>query len=225
MQTTNINIREAPSGWENNPRYVYCGRPGRGQDGYFGNPVKRGQPCPVCGKIHHDNGSTLPCYREYLLNRLETDAEFFLSFKNLRGKILVCFCKPGPCHTDIMIEILAGEERMMRMTAKDRCKTAQTMADVLMLIQGTYFSAYFMSADGTQQWGPLDTDGLTAQPEKQTDDGGWVPDPDQEPRAFHPDTRVRHHSSGEDIHMFVIDDPIDAEWCECHPSEWCEHRR
>lgn len=39
-----VNIRYAPVGWHQNSDYVYIGRPGKGQDGYFGNPfpLKKG---------------------------------------------------------------------------------------------------------------------------------------------------------------------------------------
>lgn len=46
-------------------------------------------------------------YREYLWNRLNSDPEFRTNVKNLRGKILVCWCKAKgkdtPCHGEILI--------------------------------------------------------------------------------------------------------------------------
>ncbi len=108
MKTTNCNIyKEKPD--------VYCGR-GKGifnnplncpigTSGWLGNPIVIGQRCMICSKIHGSSGDTLPCYKEYLLNRLK-EFSFKEEFLKLRGKKLGCFCKPKPCHTDIMIELV-----------------------------------------------------------------------------------------------------------------------
>ncbi|KFZ26318.1 MAG: hypothetical protein KQ78_01491 [Candidatus Izimaplasma bacterium HR2] len=65
-------------------------------DGYFGNPFRLSR-----GKKH---GSTLDLFRGYVVDRLDTDEEYYRRVKGLRGKILVCFCKPNPCHGDILAE-------------------------------------------------------------------------------------------------------------------------
>lgn len=41
-----------------------------GRNTYFGNPVIRGKKCPVCKKVHKEDGETLPCYEKYLRARL-----------------------------------------------------------------------------------------------------------------------------------------------------------
>lgn len=87
-----INIKDAPRGWENDPKYVYIGRKGRGFDGYFGNEnVRVGEP-----------GSTLEKYNSDLEKRLLNDPIFKSRVKSLADKVLVCFCKPGPCHGDLL---------------------------------------------------------------------------------------------------------------------------
>jgi hypothetical protein len=91
MQTKAVNIR--------NENYdVYIGRAGRGQDGYFGNPfpLLPGQP----------RGASLDKYRAYFKDRLKTDPEFSRRINGLKGKTLGCFCKPYPCHGDIIAEYL-----------------------------------------------------------------------------------------------------------------------
>jgi hypothetical protein len=77
---------------------VYCGRAGKGQDGYFGNPfvLKKGEP----------RGATLLKYKEYFYKRLETDPEFKRRIHELKGKRLGCFCKPNDCHLDIIVDYL-----------------------------------------------------------------------------------------------------------------------
>lgn len=77
---------------------VYIGRAGRGQDGYFGNPIKL--------LNNETRGSTLDRYRIYFYNRIETDPEFKEKIHALKGKTLGCFCNPYPCHGDIIKEYL-----------------------------------------------------------------------------------------------------------------------
>lgn len=107
MESTKvISIRQAPSGWRDNQEYVYIGRAGRGMFSIFGNPVRSGLTCPSCKEIHSDpdGGKWQECYRAYLENRLEKDEKFRNAVIRLRGKTLVCFCKPNPCHGDILAE-------------------------------------------------------------------------------------------------------------------------
>jgi hypothetical protein len=77
---------------------VYIGRQGRGQDGYFGNPftLSPGQA----------RGASLEKYGTYFNDRIKNDAEFRNKVHGLKGKTLGCFCKPYPCHGDIIAEYL-----------------------------------------------------------------------------------------------------------------------
>ena len=77
---------------------VYIGRAGRGKDGYFGNPFR---PDAAMAR-----GDTLERYRKYFYHRLGTDEEFRRRIGELQGKTLGCFCKPNPCHGDIIKEYL-----------------------------------------------------------------------------------------------------------------------
>ena len=101
-----ISIRQAPAGWQNNSQYVYIGRAGKGMTGLFGNPIIVGKQCMICGAVHRTGGSTLACYKEYMLTRMLHDTEFAEAIKGLKDKILVCFCKPAPCHGDVIAEYL-----------------------------------------------------------------------------------------------------------------------
>lgn len=80
---------------------VYVGRPGKGQEGYFGNPIRVGEDCFVCGNVH-GKGETLGCFEAYVRQRLAVDPEYKARVKGLQGKLLGCFCKPRPCHGDIL---------------------------------------------------------------------------------------------------------------------------
>lgn len=91
METKVVNIRT-------DSYDVYIGRAGHGQDGYFGNPFKL--------KPGMDRGSTLNSYSAYFHNRLTSDPEFRRRVQELKGKTLGCFCKPHPCHGDIIKDYL-----------------------------------------------------------------------------------------------------------------------
>ncbi|GAB6120034.1 DUF4326 domain-containing protein [Dysgonomonas termitidis] len=86
-KTTVVNIRQ-------NEYDVYIGRAGKGQDGYFGNPF------PLEDKSAR--GSTLEKYKEYFHKRIQADPQFREKVHALKGKRLGCFCKPHPCHGDII---------------------------------------------------------------------------------------------------------------------------
>lgn len=77
---------------------AYIGRAGHGMDGYFGNPFRL-EPGMA-------RGDTLDRYRKYFYHRLGTDEEFRKRIEELLGKTLGCFCKPNPCHGDIIKEYL-----------------------------------------------------------------------------------------------------------------------
>lgn len=72
---------------------VYIGRAGKDQDGYFGNPFNTGS-----------RQQKLTKFEEYLIRRIEDDLEYRERVKNLDGKVLGCFCKPEPCHGDILLK-------------------------------------------------------------------------------------------------------------------------
>ena len=95
METRVVNLKKEACD-------VYIGRPGRGEDGYFGNPIRRFVKCPVCGEVHRDAGATLDCYKQYFWDRINRDPEFRRRVEALEGKRLGCFCKPNPCHGDVI---------------------------------------------------------------------------------------------------------------------------
>lgn len=97
MNCSVVNIKTLSFDWKNDPTYVYIGRPS-----IYGNPVKVGEKCKYCGKVHMTKGSTIPCYKIYLTEMLHNNIEFIEHLYRLKGKILVCFCKPMPCHGDIL---------------------------------------------------------------------------------------------------------------------------
>lgn len=94
MSTTVANIYHLPRDWQDDPKYVYIGRPGKGLDGTFGNPYRL-----VDGA---GRAAALTRYTRWLSGRLMSDIEFRDKVEGLSGKVLVCFCKPKACHGDIL---------------------------------------------------------------------------------------------------------------------------
>lgn len=103
IRTEVINLRDAPSHWGSDPRYVYIGRTGP-----LGNPVRRNQRCAYCGQVHRLPGETLLCFEHhYLRPRLARDADFAALVRSLHGMILVCHCAPNPCHGHVYARVAA----------------------------------------------------------------------------------------------------------------------
>ena len=71
------------------PHDVYIGRPS-----VWGNPfvLKPGEP----------RGSTLARYEAWLLSKPELIAK---AKRELKGKVLACYCAPRPCHGDILARV------------------------------------------------------------------------------------------------------------------------
>lgn len=101
-----VNIKSLKPGWEKSADFVYIGRSGKGFKGPFGNPIRLETVCPVCDEKHYFPGETFDCYEKYLRNRLDTNPKFKAQFLVLKGKILVCFCKPKPCHGEVILKVL-----------------------------------------------------------------------------------------------------------------------
>jgi hypothetical protein len=100
MATTVVNLAKGEA------YDVYIGRPGKGQDGYFGNPHTMGRIyCPAC-QSWHDRPSAIAAYKKDFLKRVKEDMEFFARVIELKDKRLGCFCSPLPCHGDVIAEWL-----------------------------------------------------------------------------------------------------------------------
>lgn len=70
---------------------------------YIGRPSKWGNPF-IVGK-HGERGECVVLYRHWLLENEELMEQVRAE---LKGKDLVCFCKPRACHGDILLEVANG---------------------------------------------------------------------------------------------------------------------
>lgn len=93
---------------------VYIGRGlNSPNQGYFGNPIKFGEKCQVCGQVHVDDEegrkALVACYKRYFWDRIHRDQEFHERVIGLEGKTLGCFCKPHACHGDVIKDWLDAD--------------------------------------------------------------------------------------------------------------------
>lgn len=87
MQTTVVNIKKE--------KYdVYIGRPS-----LFGNPFLIG--------THGDRRAVITKYFTYFHKRVLWDHHFLTSVYKLRGLRLGCYCRPLPCHGDVIAGFLS----------------------------------------------------------------------------------------------------------------------
>jgi len=71
---------------------VYVGRPSR-----FGNPFVIG--------THGDRDEVIEAHRKWLAQTEEGQAVVDAARTELKGKDLICYCKPEACHADTLLEI------------------------------------------------------------------------------------------------------------------------
>lgn len=73
---------------------------------YVGRPSKWGNPFPMALEAHRQY--SIDRYREWLVKNPDGQKIAALARKELRGKNLVCWCAPAPCHADVLLEIANG---------------------------------------------------------------------------------------------------------------------
>lgn len=86
VRTEVINIADAPFGWSDDPQYVYIGRPSP-----WGNPFS---------VLRHGRHVAIAKFTAAISPRMAEVAR-----RELRGRTLVCYCKPLSCHGDVLAAI------------------------------------------------------------------------------------------------------------------------
>ena len=84
------------------PDAVYVGRPSK-----WGNPWRIGGVRPADGH-RLTRKEAVEIYRSsihQMLTAKRDDGSIILDLNELRGKDLVCWCAPLPCHADILLEL------------------------------------------------------------------------------------------------------------------------
>jgi hypothetical protein len=83
---------------------VHCKR--SSYDVYIGRPSKWGNP--FSHKADTRAKFTVPTIEEAISNYegwLRQQPELMNSLGELKGKVLGCWCKPGPCHGDVLAKL------------------------------------------------------------------------------------------------------------------------
>jgi len=70
---------------------------------YVGRPSKWGNPHPVGAGPHASRADVIRLYTQWVAHRHNE------IIHELRGKDLVCWCAPKPCHADVLLAIANGE--------------------------------------------------------------------------------------------------------------------
>lgn len=98
--------------WDRPDEIVYCGR--RNKEYHL-------PPSPWANPIHLHSDSAdartqaIDAYRAWITSSDEGKA-LLLKLPTLRGRILVCWCKPKPCHCDVLLELLGEKEHVEQPT-------------------------------------------------------------------------------------------------------------
>jgi hypothetical protein len=97
MPTRIVNLNKEPYD-------IYIGRGSK-----WGCPYTIIKDRPTLAKeIVDSKEEALSKYKEYVLN----SPELMGNLDELDGKTLGCFCKPEPCHGDVLLELIAQKKLM-----------------------------------------------------------------------------------------------------------------
>lgn len=67
---------------------------------FVGRPTDLGNPFVVGTRDEN-----VAEYRTYATEKMKIDPEFAALVRELRGRDLVCYCAPAPCHADVLVEL------------------------------------------------------------------------------------------------------------------------
>ena len=87
--------------WISDPNHVYIGRKiGKISGSKWGNPFG-------CDKT---NKNSIKLCLERYEDHIRRDPDLFNAVMELEGKVLGCWCKPSPCHGDILIKLFKEKQ-------------------------------------------------------------------------------------------------------------------
>jgi hypothetical protein len=98
-----VNVRGLPA---NDPSVIYCGQPcGRWRKSPLRNPFKEG--------IDGSRTEVIRKFSLHLLAKLQSgDPAITAAFDALtEDSVLGCWCKPEPCHCDVIVEVWQNRKR------------------------------------------------------------------------------------------------------------------
>lgn len=72
-------------------------------DIYIGRGSIWGNPYTI---EEHGRDKAIALYQVYIIDQLDNEPELVKQLLLLKGKTLGCFCKPKPCHGDILVKLI-----------------------------------------------------------------------------------------------------------------------
>jgi hypothetical protein len=95
----------ASDGSTGRSKVVHCKK--EPYDIYIGRPSKWGNPFShkIGTLARFQVGSIIEAIESYR-KWIKTQPELLAALPELKGKTLGCWCKPGPCHGDVLVELM-----------------------------------------------------------------------------------------------------------------------
>jgi hypothetical protein len=92
-----------PSPLDKQPRVVHCKR--ERYDVYIGRPSKWGNPIMLTKDTLEERRKVLAAYRSLLESGYLGVGWREMIKRELKGKVLACWCAPKLCHGDVLLEL------------------------------------------------------------------------------------------------------------------------
>jgi|SRR5208283_1590844 len=100
------NKHKLAPGWESSPIYKYIGRGSK-----LGNRYSHMSGTKAEFKVDTRAEAITCCEADFRYRLKHGDAELRQEILACKGKILVCFCSPMPCHGSVIIRLIENIER------------------------------------------------------------------------------------------------------------------
>jgi len=101
------------------PDHVYCGRRVHHVPATFDSPFRNDVP----GVTHMSHDAAIFAFEQRFRQKLSQDPELVKRLVGLKDKTLGCWCKPKPCHCDVLLK-LADEYSNIRKSELQEMKVA-----------------------------------------------------------------------------------------------------
>lgn len=114
-------------------RWVYIGR-ANSYAGLEQSPLANPFKVKAFGELSRadfgDRGQTLPHYKRWLWERIQAGDEVVLdALKAINARtVLVCWCKPGPCHGEVVKAAATWVQDCLGVGGKEASGTARNLA-------------------------------------------------------------------------------------------------
>lgn len=130
--------------WDHPDEIVYCGR--RNKEHHL-PPSPWANPIHLHGDSAAARAQALDQYRAWITTSDEGKA-LLSKLPTLRGRILVCWCAPKPCHCDVLLELLGEKEYVQQSSQTGLDGVATAKPPLLLWDDGTAHLKVGMNKSG-----------------------------------------------------------------------------